>query len=237
METRTHHPLIRTLDTLRRFFFSSLLIAVLFVPFAFAVSTVLETQVDEISHAVAEQQTFRPVANVVQRPPKELVQIYSIIISNRPDISGEEAWMMTQVIYDECAKHKVDPILVLALIDVEGKFQYVAVSPKGARGLMQILPYVGEWLLHEIGLEPHATSDQFLPEFLDDPILNIRLGVYYLKDLKRTFRDRRLALTAYNLGPTETRNRLDNHIEFSDRYARAVLSTYQKYKRFQPPLF
>jgi soluble lytic murein transglycosylase len=102
---------------------------------------------------------------------------------------------------------------------------------------MQILPYVGEWLLQEVGLDRHSNLNNFRPEFLDDPILNIRLGVYYLKDLKRTFRDRRLALTAYNLGPTETRNRLNNDIAFSDRYARAVLSTYQKYKQVQPPLF
>jgi soluble lytic murein transglycosylase-like protein len=237
METRHHDALIRTFKRLGRFFFARSLIVILFVPFLFVLSNVLQQQVDEISHAVAEQQHSQPVAAAVQRPSKELVQIHSIITSNRPYIGDQEAWLLTQVIYDECAKHKVDPILVLALIDVESKFQYAAVSPKGARGLMQILPYVGEWLLHEIGLERHATWNKFQPEFLDDPILNIRLGVYYLKDLKRTFRDRRLALTAYNLGPTETRNRLDNDIEFSDRYARAVLSTYQKYKRLQPPLF
>lgn len=238
METRNHHALIRTLNNWGQSLFPRLLIAILFTPFLVTGLTILEPQMDESAQAIAEpQEEFQSYAAAARFPPKELVNIYSIVTAKRPDISDEEAWMLTAVIHDECAKHTVDPILVLALIDVESSFQYSAVSPAGARGLMQILPYVGESLLQETGLDRHPRWHEFRPEFLDDPILNIKLGVYYLKDLKKRFRDRTLALTAYNLGPTETRNRLENDIAFSDRYARAVLSTYQKYTRVQPPLF
>lgn len=237
MDTR-QDALIRTLGNWGGFFFPCFLIAILFAPFLLTVSSILQLKMDESAQAVAEQQEqFQSASEAVQSSPKELVKIYSIVTSKRPDISEQEAWMLAQVIYDECVKHNVDPFLVLALIDVESKFQYAAISPAGARGLMQILPYVGESLLQETGLNRHSTWRQFRPEFLDDPILNVKLGVYYLKDLKKIFRDRTLALTAYNLGPTETKNRLDNDIEFSDRYASAVLSTYQKYKRIQPLLF
>jgi soluble lytic murein transglycosylase len=113
---------------------------------------------------------------------------------------------------------------------VESKFQYRAVSPAGARGIMQILPDVGKSLLHEIGLHRPWHSTAFRPEFLDDPVLNIKLGVYYLHDLKKSFRNLTHTLTAYNMGPTETKNRLDNDIELSDEYATLVLAAYRDYK-------
>ncbi|HEU4340375.1 MAG TPA: lytic transglycosylase domain-containing protein [Candidatus Binatia bacterium] len=217
MEKRHHTTLARTLI---KVCFRRVLVGTLSLPFLLAASVMMPPFAD----------TPQPLAYGVQPRPKELVKIYSIVKSNRPDISKGEAWELTEVIHGECDKHNLDPMLVLALIDVESKFQYAAVSPAGARGLMQILPYVGKSLLQEIGLEDEAGWKTFQPEFLDDPVLNIKLGVRYLKDMKKSFHDLTLALTAYNLGPTETKHRLNNDIEVSHRYATAVLSTYHKYK-------
>jgi len=222
MEKRHRNTLTRTLI---KSCFRRVLVGTLSLPFLLAASVMMPPFAE----------SPQPLAYGVRPRPKELVKIYSIVKSNRPDISEREGWELTEVIHGECAKHNLDPMLVLALIDVESKFQYAAVSPAGARGLMQILPYVGKSLLQEIGWEDEAGWKKFQPEFLDDPVLNIKLGVHYLQDLKKSFRDLTLALTAYNLGPTETKNRLNNEIEVSDKYATAVLSTYHKYKTSDQP--
>jgi soluble lytic murein transglycosylase-like protein len=83
-------------------------------------------------------------------------------------------------------KHAVDAALVRALIDVESGFDQSAVSPKGAAGLMQLMP---------------ATAARYGASQRDDPAQNIEAGVRYLKDLL-TLHDGNvaLALASYNAG-------------------------------------
>ena len=47
----------------------------------------------------------------------------------------------------------VDPYLVTSIIFVESKFYPKAVSKKGARGVMQIMPQTGEWVAEQIGIK------------------------------------------------------------------------------------
>ena len=101
---------------------------------------------------------------------------------------------------------------------------------------MQIMPDVAQGIAQESGVRLQPNVHRFRPEYLDDPVFNIKLGVYYLHDLKKSFRNVSTALVAYNLGPTELRNRLENNIEFSDEYASIVLSTYRKFKKIKPPI-
>jgi len=102
---------------------------------------------------------------------------------------------------------------------------------------MQLLPDVAKDILQKVSPVQEAKSRPFKPEYLDDPVLNIKLGVYYLHDLRKSFRNLNLALIAYNLGPTEIRNRLENKIDLSDEYPTAVLTAYQSYKNAKHPLF
>jgi soluble lytic murein transglycosylase-like protein len=205
------------------------LIGTLFIPGVFALDH-LPRQANTPAPEPIMDQTTKP-------RPKELVKIYSIVKSNRPDISDDEAWKVSDVILEESSKHGLDPLLVLAVIEVESGFRYTAVSPMGARGIMQIMPEVGKALVRQIGLEKISKSSGFRPEHLDDPILNIKLGVYYLYDLNRSFRNLNLALIAYNVGPTEIQNRLDNNIEFPDDFASLVLAAHQKHKKAKQPSF
>ena len=209
-----------------------ILVVILFVP-AFLVHLHFPQELNEPLRDL----TIQAKVEKPKPKPKELVKIFSIIKAHRPDISEDEAWSVSDVILEQSAKHNFDPMLVLAMIQVESGFQYAVVSPAGARGIMQLLPDVAKSVLNDIA-SPHERSLRpFRPEVLDDPVVNIKLGVSYLHQLRKSFRNLQLALIAYNAGPTEIRNRLDNDEELSDEYSTAVLNTYQRYKTARQPTF
>jgi len=79
----------------------------------------------------------------------------------------------------------VDPLLVDSVIRVESNYNPLAVSPKGAEGLMQLIP---------------ATARRFGVTNSFDVKENIEAGVTYLKYLLDMFGDDRLAVAAYNAG-------------------------------------
>jgi hypothetical protein len=79
----------------------------------------------------------------------------------------------------------VNPLLVESVIQVESNYNPFAVSPKGAQGLMQLMPGTAQRF---------GVTDSF------DPKQNIEAGVRYLKFLQDTFQDDRLAIAAYNAG-------------------------------------
>jgi soluble lytic murein transglycosylase-like protein len=87
----------------------------------------------------------------------------------------------------ELAPHYgLDPELVLTVIEVESNFDSRAVSPRGALGLMQLIP---------------ATARRFGVDDSFDPVENIRGGISYLRWLLSYFRgDLKLALAGYNAG-------------------------------------
>ena len=206
-------------------------VAILFAPALFASKQLSEKATP------ASASKVKPV-EVSEKPrPKELVLIYSIVKSHRPDITDAEIWNISEVIWEESFKRKLDPLLVLALIQIESGFQHTAVSPSGARGIMQIMPETGRFLAKLLGREHGLRPIDFRPESLDDPQLNIRLGIYYLHGLMKQFRDLSLTLSAYNVGPAEIQNRLDNDLELADEFAALVLDAYQRYRNAQQPRF
>ena len=118
-------------------------------------------------------------------------------------------------------KYALDPALVKAVIHAESRFDPLAVSPKGAKGLMQIDPITVE----ELGI-----TDPFNPKF------NIYGGVRYLREMLDAFKgDKHLALAAYNAG----RNQVLRHngvppFKDTKKYLSKVLRylTYYKLNRF-----
>jgi len=118
-------------------------------------------------------------------------------------------------------KYALDPALVKAVIHAESRFDPLAVSPKGAKGLMQIDPIT----VVEMGI-----TDPFNPKY------NIYGGVRYLREMLDTFKgDKRLALAAYNAGPNQVL-RHNGVPPFKDtkKYLSKVLRylTYYKLNRF-----
>ncbi|HEY1374247.1 MAG TPA: lytic transglycosylase domain-containing protein [Candidatus Binatia bacterium] len=171
-----------------------------------------------------------PVLERQERPSPELLKIYSILRSGMGQASESAVWAVSRTIIQESRRHSFDPLLVLAVIAVESSFQHKAESPDGARGLMQIQPYIAGALAEQrrsLYGDKHAVGT---PD-LDNPIVNIKLGVFYLHSLWTNFRDMKLALTAYNYGPGTVQNRIDEEEEVPQEYASKVLSTYQGYRR------
>lgn len=93
----------------------------------------------------------------------------------------------------------IDPYLVSAVVREESSYNPLARSRVGARGLMQLMPDTARPMARVRGL---AFQDG---ELLDDPAANIELGSAYLGGLVRDFGDARLAVAAYNAGPTRVR--------------------------------
>lgn len=89
------------------------------------------------------------------------------------------------MIAEAARNYDVNPLLVDSVIQVESNYNPFAVSPKGAEGLMQLMP---------------ATAQRFGVTNSFDPKQNIEAGVRYLKFLQDTFQDDRLAIAAYNAG-------------------------------------
>lgn len=104
------------------------------------------------------------------------------------------------------AKYKVDPFWVLSVMWTESHFNPNAVSPKEARGLMQIMPATGEYLHKKL---KRPISETEVIDVISDPEVNIELGVFYLSRLLRMFHGNfRYATVAYNMGPYWVRNEL-----------------------------
>ncbi len=119
--------------------------------------------------------------------------------------------------------HGIEPELLQALIATESGFDATAVSPKGAVGLMQIMPATAE----RYGVSGDAKRP--LRQKLTDPRLNIRTGTRYLHDLMRMFSGQlELALAAYNAGEGAVQragNRIPDYPE-TRNYVRTVLQIY-----------
>jgi hypothetical protein len=150
---------------------------------------------------------IREILGVLERYPTGLA-----------NVTKEE---LAEVIYDEANRRNQDPKFILALIAIESEFYNWSVSEKGAKGLMQIMPYVAQPLAQELGIEWSGDRTLF------NPYLNIRIGIYYLSQLILDFKDTEVALTAYNYGPTYVKNLLEKKERIPHDYYRRFLTAYQ----------
>ena len=123
------------------------------------------------------------------------------------------------LIVQASTKYSVDPDIVRAVIKVESNFNNHAVSPKGAQGLMQLMPQTAR----ELGV-----VDPFEPES------NIHGGVLYLSRLLDTLNgDLALSLAAYNAGLERVIARKEiPAISETRNYVKQVMSQYSKLKGY-----
>jgi Transglycosylase SLT domain len=125
--------------------------------------------------------------------------------------------------------HGIDYELLQALIATESGFDAHAVSPKGAVGLMQLIPPTAE----RYGVRADKNSP--IQKKLTDPRINIRAGSSYLSDLINMFPGQiELAVAAYNAGEGAVQragNKIPNYPE-TQNYVKTVM---QLYNHLKPP--
>lgn len=91
--------------------------------------------------------------------------------------------------------YNLDEHLVFSMIKAESGFNPNAVSPRDAKGLMQIIDSTGEWAAEKMNIKDFKTAQLMEPE------TNIRIGCWYIARLLKQYnQDTELALAAYNAG-------------------------------------
>ena len=127
----------------------------------------------------ADRRTGRLVRAVVVRPAGQ----------SRPGepsavtLAGDTR--LARAVEETAKQHELDPLLVHSVIQAESNYNPLAVSPKGAQGLMQLMP---------------STARRFGVTNSFNFAENIEGGARYLRHLLDLFRDEKLAVAAYNAG-------------------------------------
>lgn len=124
---------------------------------------------------------------------------------------------------DVARRHDIDPLLLHAVAHIESRHQSQAISPAGARGLMQVMPATGR----SLGV---AQADRALLT----PEANLEASARYLKRLQARFgNDLRLVLAAYNAGEgaVERHGRRVPPYAETQAYVRNVLAVYVELRR------
>jgi len=121
------------------------------------------------------------------------------------------------MVLNEAQRQKLDPALVKAVIAVESAYDPAAVSPKGAVGLMQLIP---------------GTAERYGVRKIADPRDNVNGGTRYLRDLLDLFKgDLQLALAGYNAGEgavIKYQNRIPPFPE-TQAYVKLVMQFYEHF--------
>lgn len=158
-------------------------------------------------------------AGVAAAPPKLLAYF---------DVSPNYK-AVKHLLREASAKHGIDYELLQALIATESGFNTQAVSPKGAVGLMQLIPPTAD----RYGVR--ADKNSTVQKKLTDPKTNIRAGSSYLSDLIAMFPGQlELAVAAYNAGEGAVQragNKIPNYPE-TKNYVKTVM---QLYSHLKPP--
>ncbi|NLZ48510.1 MAG: lytic transglycosylase domain-containing protein [Clostridiales bacterium] len=153
------------------------------------------------------------------------------------------AYILYPLKYEEYIKkyanqYNIDPYVVAAMIKTESNFNVEANSHKDARGLMQITGETGKWIASKMKIENYEEK------MLYDPETNIKMGCWYINNLREEFGDNLdLILASYNAGRGRVNNWLENKqysldgkkldyipYEETNKYVKKIEANYNIYK-------
>jgi len=172
-----------------------------------------------------QKPAVEPAVAVVQ-PDPDVGLIDSVLTKRAPELGLVLRAQVSRAIHEEARRAGYDPLLILAIIDVESDFDVDAVSSRGARGLMQIQPVTLHWFAEKQGLR--LTKE----EMAADPALCVRLGIRYLRALQDRFGgDLSMALMAYNAGPDRIRQAIrERALDPYRFYPRRVKRDFERFR-------
>jgi hypothetical protein len=146
-----------------------------------------------------------------------VLQIKEAFLQAIPSRMRNRAENYINMVIELSIKHKIDPIWALSIMWAESHFDQRAKSYVGARGLMQIMPDTAIFLKNYRAFNSIDTSNSFDDlhkknvrfHLVNNPALNIEMGIIYLKFLEKSFsRNFKLATIAYNMGPHAVKRKL-----------------------------
>ena len=128
-----------------------------------------------------------PIQARVETPIEREQRAVTEYIAKRYRVSEAAVAGYVAAAYRAGAQHSVDPLLILAVMAVESRYNPVAESLVGAKGLMQVMPK-----FHLEKLMDHGGEQAVL-----EPEVNIQVGTQILREYQRRFRDTETALQVY----------------------------------------
>lgn len=165
--------------------------------------------------------TTPPLKNISPKPSDKAVAARTKAVTQKRQgtwsITSDKVKEVSKFVTEIASEYQLPEDLIYGIIWVESRFDPKAVSPVGARGLMQLMPRTATYLAECIDWSGRANPF--------DPHFNITAGTYYIARLIRQFDgDEDLALAAYNAGPTKVRRWLadDGLPDVSIEYAAMV---------------
>ena len=158
-----------------------------------------------------------PIQPQVENPLDREQRAMTEFIAKRYRVSETAVATYVSTAYRVGEQYSVDPLLILAVVAVESRYNPVAESVVGAKGLMQVIPkYHLEKLLDHGG--EHA---------LLEPEVNILVGTQILREYQRRFRDTETALQAYAGAFDEPTSQYANKV-FAERARLEILRRQAK---------
>lgn len=151
-------------------------------------------------------------------------KVFSILSKYHTGLNSYQLRQTARVIHQESKKFGYDPMFLVAVIMTESSFYNWAVSNVGARGLMQLMPLTAKQIAYETELQWEGEKTLY------NPLLNVKMGTYYLGKMENKFGNLQLALEAYNNGPKRL-SRMLNRGFLPTRYSSKVFSAYEKLKQ------
>lgn len=133
-----------------------------------------------------------PAARPEPGPPGWVDRVHERLTLRMPALADPDRRRLARTLVVEAELARIDPVLVLALIEVESAFDPDARSSRGALGLMQLREPTLRREVERAGLDWADPSD---------PATNLRAGIRYLRRLLDAFGREEVALMAYNAGP------------------------------------
>lgn len=200
MLKETHEKIIRKLKRKSRIIYAMLVLLLAFSVLYHWVGNVTNNLIQESYQIVRQHMMDRQARYMLLE-----------ILRNKP-LSAGQALDIADVVIDESRTSKVPVHMILGIMDLESEFSPYAVSSEDARGLMQVTPTI--WRLY-------APEDKLnWRSAVHDPALNVRVGIKYLGDLLKEYKDWKRVLKVYG-----------GFVKSSpDTYIRIVIARAEQYR-------
>ena len=197
-------------------------------PFTRALPREVTASAPESEHRVVAPVVREPVAAALPPAaapsaprPKLAERLAELLVVHAPDLHPVDRARVAAAIDSAQETHQLDPLLILAIIEQESRFDPHARGSHGSTGLMQIKPFVARDVAQRHGIPWTG------PRTLLDPAANVAIGACYLGEMFEMYTDPALAISAYNLGPYRVQRMVARGQTPRPKYLISVLERFQ----------